>query len=119
MAGGRTWVYTPEQAQKIVNGDIEARNQFYSDNYELLHILAHWYVAEQTALGVCKYDIDDLMSQVYLDLPYMEFKTPACLTFSIKKKSFRLSAFGGFAYMIESHLGWTDTVRYHSFGRIF
>lgn len=103
MAGGRKWVYTPEQAQKIVNGDIEARNQFYFDNYELLHILAYWYASERFAIMGDRYEVDDLMSQVYLDLPYMNFTSCATLTYSIKQNSFFRSVFGGFSFSVEEH----------------
>ena len=105
-------IYTPEQAQKIVNGDIEARNQFYFDNYELLHILATAYVMKRSASmgGGCDFfEIADLMNQAYLDLPYLEYKTSGYFIFGLRNLSFRLSYFGGYSYMRENNCLRVDT----------
>ena len=112
MAFNRSWVYTPEQVVKIINGDISARNKFFFDNYNRLRIMAKSFVAARYCLYQMQYDMDDLLMQVYLDLPYMEYKSPAALTFDIKKKSFRLSIFGGYALFVENHIAWTDTKRF-------
>lgn len=112
MAFNRSWVYTHDQAKKIVNGDISARNKFFFDNYDRLRVMAKSFVANRYCLSQMQYDMDDLLMQVYLDLPYMEYKSPAALTFDIKKKSFRLSIFGGYAFFVENHVGWTDLKRF-------
>ncbi len=99
-------IYTPEQAEKIVAGDIEARNKFYFDNYELLHILATAYVMNRSSSmgGGCDFfEIDDLMNQAYLDLPYLNYKTVGCFIFGLRNLSFRLSYFGGYSYMRENN----------------
>ena len=112
MAFNRSWIYTPEQAKKIINGDISARNKFFFDNYDRLRVMAKSFVATRYCLSQMQYDVDDLLMQVYLDLPYIEYKSPAALTFDIKKKSFRLSVFGGYAFFVVNRLGWTDKKRF-------
>lgn len=108
----KNWIYTPEQAQAIKSGDIPARNTFYFDNYHRLEVMAQTFVSARRNLGQTQFEVGDLLSQVYLDLPYLSYNSPAALTFSVKNSSFRLSVFGGLAHFVETKAGYTDTQRY-------
>ena len=97
------WKYTQEQARAIKNGDINARNAFYMDNYARIEIMARAYVARGRAIKASRFcSFEDLIHQVYLDLPLFNFDTPQNITFSLKCSSFYLCGFGGWSYFVEN-----------------
>jgi hypothetical protein len=96
----REWVYTPEQAALIKAGDMDARNRFYEDNLEFIKALAYRYAEKKRFMGVVGYEVDNMVQQVYLDLPLFNFDAPQFLTVSIKKKSFYYSVYGGYSQLV-------------------
>ena len=98
-----TFQYTQEQAQAIKNGDLNARNKFYKDNYEILKMMAwKWVKTFKKVLGSF-FRAEDLLNQVYLDLPYLYYDNNAVLAFWVRK-SFKYSVHGGISFMRENHL---------------
>lgn len=109
----KDWQYTQEQAKEIKNGDIIARNAFYMDNYARIEIMARAYVSRGRAMKVSRLcPAEDLIQQVYLDLPLFNFDTPQTISFSLKRRSFYLCAFGGWSYFVENGRSTTDYGRF-------
>ena len=92
------YIYTDKQAQAIKNGDIEARNKFYIDNYKKLRSEAITFAKRY---GIVNFELEEALQQVYLDLPFMDFSTPDALSTSIFYNSFRNVLFGGYSYLLE------------------
>lgn len=109
----KDWIYTSEQAKSIKSGDIDSRNKFYFDNYERIKILAKSFLSRGRAFSrsiLCS--LDDLLQQVYLDLPFFCFDTPQAITFSLKRRCFYLCSFGGLSYFIENRRNPCDYERF-------
>lgn len=107
----KEWVYTQEQAQAIKNGDITARNKFFNDNYDRIRGMAYIYARSRHDLGQHQYDAKEMINQLYLDLPYMDYRSYAQLTHSVKNASFWCSVYGGLSWFKENHINGTDTKR--------
>jgi hypothetical protein len=99
----REWSYTPEQAVLIKAGDMDARNRFYEDNLERISGMACGYAARMRLLRVPrKYEPDDLIQQVWLDLPLFDYRAFRNLTVDVRR-SFFWSYWGGWSYLSETH----------------
>lgn len=90
-----TWDTTPEEADKIAAGDRDAMNAFYFRNYE--HLLAKARKCARvmnvyTQSGI--YSAEELMQQLWCDLPLLSWSQSSHLNFSIRK-SFVFAPFGG------------------------
>ena len=114
----KDWIYTSEQAKAIKNGDIDLRNKFYFDNYERIKIFAKSFLSRgriSSKSVLCS--LEDLLQQVYLDLPFFCFDTPQTITFSLKRRCFYLCSFGGLSYFVENRRSPGDYERF--FGNCF
>lgn len=86
---------TPEQAIKINLGEKTARNAFYFANIEFLRGYVRKRVCERTkCLDFKAEEFDDIMQQIYLDLPYYNFTSRQTFIRSIRA-TIRLAAYGG------------------------
>ena len=99
------WQITDEQAAAIVKGDRNARDKFYMDNLKLIRGMAVNFCAKRNSW--CKYryiaelSADDLVQQVYLDIPYLSFDNGRRLSYYMVARSFRYAYYGGFSYLRE------------------
>lgn len=92
------WGITAEQADKIRAGDVDARNDFYFKNYDILERIAKTFARRHNAaFGRPVYDVAEMLAQLYVDLPFLYWKNGAHLLESIRHCSFTWSAFGGYA----------------------
>ena len=86
---------TPKQAIKINLGEITARNEFYFANIQFLRGYVRKRVVERTKYNDFKAEeFDDIMQQIYLDLPYYNF-TSRQTFFKSLRATIRLAAYGG------------------------
>lgn len=90
------WVFTEEQIKKIKNFSAEDISKFYNDNYEIILHMAKKFICQAVGKGLYCYDIEDLMHQVYVDMPYYSFKSRSALYMSIVRASFRYINYGGY-----------------------
>lgn len=98
------WKITEEQITSIKNKEIEAINNFYFDNEERLRKCAMRYASERNFYKKGVYcDIEDLMQQLYVDIPYLDYSTGRDLSFSIFRYSFYFCDKGGYAYLKETN----------------
>jgi hypothetical protein len=105
----REWSYTPEQAVLIKAGDMDARNCFYEDNLEKISGLAYGYAARMRHLRVPRaYEPDDLIQQVWLDLPLFDYRAFRNLTVDVRR-SFFWSYWGGWPYLVETGFKLRDS----------
>lgn len=102
----KDWQFTQEQAEAIKNGDISARNKFYTDNYQQIRRLAQSYCKKETHIR-CRDLVEDMVNQVYLDLPYLRYDDKAYFNYTLYK-SFYYVAFGGLSYLIENNMTGAD-----------
>ncbi len=101
----RSWNITAEQADRIASGDIEERNAFYFANKERFTQMAYNYISIHNQKNTFyRYNVEDMVSQLYLDLPYLNWQNALQLTMSIKQISFAWSAYGGYAQRKEQGL---------------
>ena len=107
----KEWIYTPEQAEAIKNGDISARDKFFNDNFDRIKGMAYIYARARHDMGQYQYEAWDMINQLYLDLPYMDFRSYAQLTFAVKNASFWCSVYGGMSWFKENHINGTDRAR--------
>ena len=100
----RGWVITDEQAERIREGDISARNAFYFDNLERIRKMAWRYTEKHPRLHGW---VDDMVSGVYVDLgffkqengkPVVDGCTLSCFVYC----SFRFCPYGGLLYLSEN-----------------
>ena len=101
----RDWIVTVEQADAIAAGDREAANKFYSDNYNTLEKMAHKYAARKNrALGYEAYSVCDMMTDLYIDLPHLNWQNIYKLVCDIQDASFLWSVSGGYTMRKEQCL---------------
>lgn len=80
----------------ILKNDREAINRFYFDNLEQLQKHAYKYAARKVWNDRHDYEADDLLTQIYIDIPLFNFKSDYDIFFSIKN-SMWASIVGGLA----------------------
>lgn len=101
----RGWIVTVEQVNRIKAKDYEAALQFYTDNYDRLQNMAKRYVAIKNAKDISNiYNVTEMLNQLILDLPYLQWDNALTLTCSIRLLSFMWSPYGGYAQRKENHL---------------
>lgn len=89
------WTFTEEQIVNIKHFSVEDMNKFYFDNYDIIMRMAKGFVHKESMYGCHIYDINDLLQQVYIDLPYYSFRSRHALYISIVKGSFKFVNYGG------------------------
>lgn len=108
----RAWIVTGDQADKIVQGDEAAAARFFRENYDKLRRMAFRYARKNnTAFGFQLYDCDEMLNQLYLDLPCLDWKDGARLTYTILYNSFRWSPHGGYTQRLEMGLPIRERVK--------
>lgn len=88
------WQFEESQIIKIKEFDVTALTQFYNDNLKLLTLISYKYLSKRRWHGYNDIELDDLLNQVYVDLPYYDFSSRKYLYTSITN-SFRLFTTGG------------------------
>lgn len=80
---------TREEADRIQAGDNDARREFYLRNYDALYGYCRKFARiTNRELGYRRYNEDDLIAQLYLDLDKLNWKSQACFYISLKCESF-------------------------------
>ena len=99
----RSWKVTPEEADRIAAGDRDAMNDFYFRNYGHLQQIARAYARRRNLeLGCVVYIMDELLAQLWIDLPALNWRNAYTLTMSIKFLSFAWAPYGGYTQRKES-----------------
>ncbi len=100
-----TWDTTPEEADKIAAGDRDAMNAFYFRNLPHLRSVARAYARRRNLeIGRNVYEVDELLAQLWVDLPALNWRNSSALTYSIKYVSFAWAPYGGYTQRKESGL---------------
>lgn len=89
------WNFTEEQIHEIQNEDVIAITKFYDDNFNVILAMAKRFVNRKKRLGDYFYSVEDLMQQVFVDIPHYNFSSCSCLYFDIIKGSFERCYAGG------------------------
>ncbi len=96
MTDKGAWQFTDEQIRQIKNKDQNAMYKFYQDNYEIFCKMAGSFISLEYSLnGYRMYEFNDLMQQVYVDLPYYSYSSRTSLYRSIVFGTFKNVNFGG------------------------
>lgn len=99
----RSWQITPEQADRISQGDKLEAIAFYMSHRERLETMARNYaMTHNEGHKVYLYQPEEMTSQVLLDLPFLNWKNALTLTMSLKQTSFAWSAYGGYAQRFQA-----------------
>ena len=99
----KTWLITPEQADRIAEGDRAEALAFFELHKDRIATMARNYArSHNEGRTSIFYDPDEMTSQVFLDLPYLNWKNALTLTMSIKQTSFAWSAYGGYAQRVQA-----------------
>lgn len=84
------WKITEEQRLKMVEGDREALDRFYFENYNHLSALAKRYVRKRRAQGCGDlYLAEDLMQDLYVSIPNLNFLSPEYFVVSVYRLFYR------------------------------
>lgn len=103
------WKITDEQATAIKNGDIEARNRFYSDNLTRIRKMAKNY---QNCNPRCIWLVADMVQNVFCDIVLFDFTNGASVSRSVYR-SFYYAPDGGWWYVEEFNRKLKDRVYKH------
>lgn len=68
------WNFTEEQIHEIQNEDVIAITKFYNDNLNVILAMAKRFVNRKKRLGDYFYSVEDLMQQVFVDIPHYNFQ---------------------------------------------
>lgn len=90
-----SWIFTDEQIEKIKNNDINAITKFYNDNYNIIYFMAHKFVRGKKRMGIYSYIVEDLLQQVFIDIPHYNYSSRTHLYYGIVKGSFLRCYYGG------------------------
>jgi hypothetical protein len=83
------WQFTDELIIRLKKWDTAAIAEFYNANYKILFGMAKKFAWKQEYFcGNHFYEVDDLIQQVYIDLPYYDFSSRCNLYYCIVKGSF-------------------------------
>ena len=99
MIDYKPYILTEKQVKEIKNGDQNAINKFYFDNIDILTRMAKKFIRKN---NYYKLDYLDLLHQVYLDIPKLNYTDEKNLFFSIRV-CFMLCENGG--YNARNHSG--------------
>ena len=112
----RAFRLTENDIENIKNGDIETIARFVMENEKRLrHMASAFAYRHGFASQAHIYDVDDMLSQLILDAPYLCYNNDTTLRMDILYKSFAWSAYGGYAQRREagavcniegSHMPW-------------
>lgn len=91
----------PEQIDDIKAQVPEAVNLFVSDNIETFTKQAYSFVRKYSSLVSSGYQTDDLILQLYIDLPFMDFSSENAFHSFLVNRVFPWAGYGGF----QSRLG--------------
>lgn len=101
----RSWNITPEEADRIAQGDSKAAFAFFEAHKSRLIALARNYAFNHNiSRESIVYSPEDMLPQLLVDLPYLNWTNSYTLTLDIKHKSFAWSAYGGYSYRVEAGL---------------
>lgn len=90
------WKFTDDLIVRIKRFDVAAMTEFYNTNYTLLLKMARKFVWKQRNIyNNFNYTVDDVMQQVFVDLPYYNFSSRSALYCCIARGSFLQSTVGG------------------------
>lgn len=107
------WKFDDELIMRIKQGDKMAVAEFYNANYSVFAGMAGNYVWKQRNLfGDYTYEFDDLIQQVYVDIPYYDYSSRLNLYFGIVKGSFCRVNTGGILSSQSKHIKATRIVSY-------
>ncbi len=90
-----SWVFTEEQIKNIKNFSAEDISKFYNDNFDIIMRMAKKFIKKARSEGLYCYDLQDLINQVYIDIPYYYYNTRNTLYKSIVKGTFKYINYGG------------------------
>ncbi len=86
----RSWHLTEEQRLKMVEGDREALDRFYFENYNHLYALAKIYAQRKAGEGFGDlYRSEELMQDLYLALPRLNYTNVQLFRTSLKHQFYR------------------------------
>lgn len=92
MIDYKPYILTEKQVKEIKNGDQNAINKFYFDNIDILTRMAKKFIRKN---NYYKLDYLDLLHQLYLDIPILNYTDKKNLFFSIRV-CFMLCENGGY-----------------------
>jgi hypothetical protein len=85
MAITEFYKVSDETIKGIKNADVDAMTKFYEDNYKILCGNAKKYARNKKLLNHCyEYEFNDLIQQIYVDMPMFDFTNKRTLFFSIR-----------------------------------
>lgn len=86
----RGWSLTEEQRLKMVEGDREALDRFYFENYDHLYALAKNYAHRKACEGFGDlYRSEELMQDLYIALPRLDYTSIEFFRVSLKNQFYR------------------------------
>lgn len=107
------WRFTDDLIIRIKQGDTVSITEFYNANYDIFAGMARKYVWKQRNLcGNFVYEFDDLIQQVYVDIPYYDYSSRFNLYCGIVKGTFRLVNEGGISAAKRKHITASSIISY-------
>lgn len=107
------WRFTDDLIIRIKQGDTAAITKFYNANYDIFAGMARKYVWKQRNL--CRnflYEFDDLIQQVYVDIPYYDYSSRCNLYYGIVKGTFMCVNEGGIIAAKRKHITASSIISY-------
>lgn len=98
---------------RIKQGDTAAIAEFYNANYAIFASMARKYVWHQR--NMCRNflcDFDDLIQQVYVDIPYYDYSSRCALYYCIVKGTFGRCIDGGILSSPYKHIAASRVISY-------
>ncbi len=107
------WIFTEDQIQKIKMFNRKAVAKFFEDNKLLITCMAKKFILQRVNIfRNYSYFLDDLINQVYVDLPYYNFSSRSSLFASIVKGSFLRVNDGGITFPAEKYISSKKVISY-------
>lgn len=91
--------------QGLIAKDKTAIDTFYINNYDKFRAMAFTYLRSHKN---CISTLDDLVDQLYLDLPYLNYSSCNYFVYRVYEHSFRHCSHGGYAYLVETNSKYKD-----------
>ena len=107
------WRFTDDLIIRIKQGDTAAIAELYNANYDIFAGMARKYIWKQRNL--CRnflYEFDDLIQQVYVDIPYYDYSSRCNLYYCIVKGSFMRVNDGGILSAQSKYISASRVISY-------
>ena len=108
------WKLNAELITKVKNTDVKAMEEVFNANYKIFSGMARKFIwIKQKLHNNYNYEYNDLMQQIFIDLPFYDYSSRSALWYSIVKGTFCNCNIGGIVQKNKRHISDGQILSYN------